>query len=289
MRSRRGGRLLRIDRRRSCARRFGPARSCRYRPSRGSDRSWAEPARDGRSGPRRGAYRPPSADCIGHPPRSGATRNRGSSRCVMLVAVGPEELGRQLRRARQHMGFSLRDVHAVTAIPCPAWRPWRRGGWPPSRPRVRPRLRALLRRGRASRRRPPGPRALALSRRGPSGGRRRAAAPGQCRGKRLPARTPRAGASNGRRPSSLATLRQPDSPWVPKPGRLARLLPALERVAIVALVLVLGVGMWDLERGRTSHKPRPRRGRPTLRPVPSPPPPSATPSPAPTPAAAAAG
>ena len=35
----------------------------------------------------------------------------------MLVPVGPEELGRQLRRARQHLGLSLRDVHAVTAIP----------------------------------------------------------------------------------------------------------------------------------------------------------------------------
>ena len=36
---------------------------------------------------------------------------------VMLYVMGPEELGRQLRRARQHMGLSLRDVHAVTAIP----------------------------------------------------------------------------------------------------------------------------------------------------------------------------
>src|SRR5439155_3568400 len=42
---------------------------------------------------------------------------RGARGCVMLVAVGPEELGRQLRRARQHLGLSLRDVHAVTAIP----------------------------------------------------------------------------------------------------------------------------------------------------------------------------
>src|SRR5438034_8761045 len=33
------------------------------------------------------------------------------------MSVGPEELGRQLRRARQHLGMSLRDVHAVTAIP----------------------------------------------------------------------------------------------------------------------------------------------------------------------------
>ena len=32
----------------------------------------------------------------------------------MLYAVGPEDLGRQLRRARQHLGLSLRDVHAVT-------------------------------------------------------------------------------------------------------------------------------------------------------------------------------
>ena len=31
--------------------------------------------------------------------------------------MAPEDLGRQLRRARQHLGLSLRDVHAVTAIP----------------------------------------------------------------------------------------------------------------------------------------------------------------------------
>src|SRR5207248_4617616 len=42
---------------------------------------------------------------------------RGGRGCVMLLAVGPEELGRQLRRARQHLGLSLRDVHSVTAIP----------------------------------------------------------------------------------------------------------------------------------------------------------------------------
>src|SRR5947208_5012619 len=33
--------------------------------------------------------------------------------------MSAEELGRQLRRARQHMGLSLPDVQAVTAIPLP--------------------------------------------------------------------------------------------------------------------------------------------------------------------------
>src|SRR3954468_21834390 len=44
---------------------------------------------------------------------------QGPLGCVMLGVVGPDELGRQLRRARQHRGLSLRDVHAITAIPLP--------------------------------------------------------------------------------------------------------------------------------------------------------------------------
>src|SRR5205814_5274687 len=45
------------------------------------------------------------------------TEINGPRECVMLLTVEPADLGRQLRRARQHLGFSLRDVHAVTAIP----------------------------------------------------------------------------------------------------------------------------------------------------------------------------
>ena len=44
------------------------------------------------------------------------------------------------------------------------------------------------------------------------------------------------GTANGRRPSNLAPLRQPTSPWVPKPGRIRRMAPALERAAIVILL-----------------------------------------------------
>jgi hypothetical protein len=56
------------------------------------------------------------------------------------------------------------------------------------------------------------------------------------------------------RPSPLAGLRQPESPWVPKPGRLQRLVPAVERVAIVVLLFVLAVGLWSLEQGGGSRR-----------------------------------
>jgi cytoskeletal protein RodZ len=63
--------------------------------------------------------------------------------------------------------------------------------------------------------------------------------------------------TNGRRPSSLAPLRQPASPWVPKPGRIRRMAPGLERVAIGMLLVVLAVGIWDLQRSRPVNKPKP--------------------------------
>lgn len=72
-----------------------------------------------------------------------------------------------------------------------------------------------------------------------------------------PAPRPRPGAGNGRRPSSLAPLRQPTSPWVPKPGRIKRMAPALERTAIAMLLIVLAVGIWDLQRSRPVNKPKP--------------------------------
>src|SRR5436305_14843648 len=71
-----------------------------------------------------------------------------------------------------------------------------------------------------------------------------------------PAAGKRNGAANGRPPSNLAPLRQPTSPWVPKPGRIRRMAPAIERAAIVLLLIVLAVGIWDLQRSRPVKQPK---------------------------------
>jgi hypothetical protein len=186
------------------------------------------------------------------------------------------------------MGFSLRDVHAATAIPLPCLAALEEGRLTalPSAVYARGYVRSYAdavrldgdrlalelwrcldeaqvaaatgTRGAGARQagRPPW---SAPSRRAGSGGAERP--------------------TNGRRPSSLTPLRQPDSPWVPKPGRIRRILPGVERVAILLLAVVLGVGVWDLERGRPSHNtPAPARASgvaafpPPEPPAPSPPP-----------------
>src|SRR5437764_8928882 len=68
----------------------------------------------------------------------------------------------------------------------------------------------------------------------------------------------RARTTNGRRPSNLAPLRQPTSPWVPKPSRIRRMTPAIERAAIVVLLIVIVVGIWDLQRTRPVKRPKPQ-------------------------------
>jgi hypothetical protein len=180
----------------------------------------------------------------------------------MLWIVGPEELGRQLRRARQHMGFSLRDVHAVTAIPLPCLAALEEGRLTalPSPVYARGYVRSYAEAVRLD-----GDRlALALwrcldeARMAAAGGTRGA---GTRPARRPPPSAPTSGArppraerpTNARKPSALTPLRQPDSPWVPKPGRVQRALPVVERAAIALLAIVLGVGIWDLERGRPSH------------------------------------
>jgi hypothetical protein len=184
----------------------------------------------------------------------------------MLYAVGPEDLGRQLRRARQHLGLSLRDVHAVTAIPLNCLAALEEGdlGQLPSPVYARGYIRSYAEAVRLD-----GDRlALELWRSmeeaqvAAAGGHAGGARP---RGRPLPA-APGAPArpaprqrprpANGRRPSNLAALRQPASPWVPKPGRIKRMAPALERTAIVLLLIVLAVGIWDLQRSRPVHKPQ---------------------------------
>jgi cytoskeleton protein RodZ len=221
----------------------------------------------------------------------------------MLSAVGgAEDLGRQLRRARQHLGLSLRDVHAVTAIPlgCLAALEEGRLDELPSPVYARGYIRSYAEAVRLD-----GDRlALELWRlleearlqHAPSGGHR----PFHAHRPPAPAASPRP-ATPSRRPrtavdkvttappmgpvSNLAALRQPESPWVPKPGRVQRLLPILERTAITLLLVVLAVGLWNLERGRPSdHTPRvaafdtirPPVTRPGAAPTspPAPPPPS---------------
>jgi hypothetical protein len=185
----------------------------------------------------------------------------------MLYAVGPEELGRQLRRARQHMGFSLRDVHSLTAIPLGCIAALEEGDLSqlPSPVYARGYIRSYAEAVRLD-----GDR-LALdlwrdmeeARVAAASG--LAAAPGHRPANRPPTPTPGPPARgtprhrprpNGRRPPSLTPLRQPASPWVPKPGRLKRMAPALERVAIIMLLIVLGVGIWDLQRSRPVHRPK---------------------------------
>jgi hypothetical protein len=157
------------------------------------------------------------------------------------------------------MGFSLGDVHAVTAIPVPCLAALEEGRLAalPSPVYARGYVRSYAEAVRLD-----GDRlALELWRcfdaaqiagavpARPTG---RPPVPPPAPGSQ-PRRAPRP--TNGTRPSPLTPLRQPDSPWVPKPGRIKRAMPALERVAVGALVLVLGVGIWDLQRARPTRKP----------------------------------
>jgi len=184
----------------------------------------------------------------------------------MLYAVRPEELGRQLRRARQHLGLSLRDVHSLTAIPLGCIAALEEGDVSqlPSPVYARGYIRSYAEAVRLD-----GDRLALDLWRGMEEARVTAgsAVPGQrTAGRPVTAATrpPAVGApprqrppvASGRRPSTLAPLRQPASPWVPKPGRLKRMAPALERVAIVLLLIVLGVGIWDLQRSRPVHRPK---------------------------------
>jgi hypothetical protein len=189
----------------------------------------------------------------------------------MLLTVGPEDLGRQLRRARQHLGLSLRDVHAVTAIPLNCLAALEEGDLAqlPSPVYARGYIRSYAEAVRLD-----GDRMALELWRGLEEAQLAAAggganAPGARPRGRLPGVPPqrpatrpaarqRNGAANGRRPSTLAPLRQPTSPWVPEPGRIKRMAPALERAAIVALLIVLGVGIWDLQRTRPVKTPKPQ-------------------------------
>jgi hypothetical protein len=181
--------------------------------------------------------------------------------------VGPQELGRQLRRARQRLGLSLRDVHAVTAIPLVCLAALEEGDLAqlPSPVYARGYIRSYAEAVRLDGDRmalelwrvmeeaqvATGARTAAARPRG------RAPAPPPQRPPTGPAPRQRPAPQNGRMPSNLAPLRQPTSPWVPKPGRIKRMAPALERTAIVLLLIVLAVGIWDLQRSRPVRKPKP--------------------------------
>jgi cytoskeletal protein RodZ len=186
----------------------------------------------------------------------------------MLYVVGPEDLGRQLRRARQHLGLSLRDVHAVTGIPLNCLAALEEGDLSqfPSPVYARGYIRSYAEAVRLD-----GDRlALELWRRmeeaqvaassgahAPSArARTRTSSPAPAELPDRPTPRPRTRATNGRSPSNLAPLRQPASPWVPKPGRIRRMAPALERVAIGMLLVVLAVGVWDLQRSRPVKAPK---------------------------------
>jgi cytoskeleton protein RodZ len=188
-------------------------------------------------------------------------------------------MGRQLRRARQHRGLSLRDVHAITAIPLPCLAALEEGDLAqlPSPVYARGYVRSYAEAVRLD-----GDRlALELWRTleepGPTPDNGARTAP------ELPQPTTPAKKKTRPAPSSLAPLRQPISPFVPKEGRrvrvpaprirrhkagrlnlkpkhrrsggqgrFSRLAPALERTAIVVLVLVLAAGVWGLVRGNPS-------------------------------------
>src|SRR6476646_4350019 len=135
-------------------------------------------------------------------------------------------MGRQLRRARQHRGLSLRDVHAITAIPLPCLAALEEGNLSqlPSPVYARGYVRSYAEAVRLD-----GDRlALELWRAlgetpvPPANGARtatRPAPPAQPAGRSGPPR--RAADKNAQRPpSSLAPLRQPISPFVPKEGRV---------------------------------------------------------------------
>lgn len=185
----------------------------------------------------------------------------------MLYAVGPEDLGRQLRRARQQMGLSLHDVHAVTGIPLNCLAALEEGDLSqfPSPVYARGYIRSYAEAVRLD-----GDRlALELWRRmeeaqvaaadgtttAPPRGRPRSPAASTGQAPAAPPPRPRTRPTNGRRPSNLAPLRQPASPWVPKPGRIRRMAPVLERVAIGMLLVVLAIGIWDLQRSRPVKRP----------------------------------
>ncbi|MBV8981126.1 MAG: helix-turn-helix domain-containing protein [Acidimicrobiia bacterium] len=179
--------------------------------------------------------------------------------------MAPQDLGRQLRRARQHLGLSLRDVHALTAIPLDCVAALEEGDLThlPSPVYARGYIRSYAEAVRLD-----GDRlALELwqsmeeAQAASSGVSHRAAA--RPRSRSAPPRAPtdrppehrRPRRTTGHRPSSLAKLRQPTSPWVPRPGRIRRIAPALERAAVVVLFIVLAVGIWDLQRARPVHPP----------------------------------
>ena len=149
------------------------------------------------------------------------------------------------------MGLSLRDVHAVTAIPlgCLAALEEGRLEQLPSpvyaRGYVRSYAEAVRLDGDSL--------ALELWRileeaRVAAAANERPTRPGGARPKqRRPVSRPA--------PSPLAALRQPESPWVPKPGRLQRFLPTIERSAIGVLLVVLAVGLWSLGQGGHGKQP----------------------------------
>ncbi|MBV8986806.1 MAG: DUF4115 domain-containing protein [Acidimicrobiia bacterium] len=203
--------------------------------------------------------------------------------------MGAQDLGRQLRRARQHLGLSLHDVHALTAIPLECVAALEQGDLTqlPSPVYARGYIRSYAEAVRLD-----GDRlALELWRcmdeAQVAAARVAHGAGPRPRGRSVPPPPPptsrprerqRSRAANGHRPSSLATLRQPTSPWVPKPGRIKRMAPALERTAIAVLLIVLAVGIWDLERARPVHRPS-ARAQPAAASQPEPTtPPPATPS-----------
>ena len=67
---------------------------------------------------------------------------------------------------------------------------------------------------------------------------------------------------------------------MPKPSRLKAMLPAVERLAIVVLLLVLGVGLWNLERGGAPPRRQPAQSAALSASAP-PPPVHSPPAPAP--------
>ena len=160
------------------------------------------------------------------------------------MTVGPEELGRQLRRARHRLGLSLKDVHAITAIPLSCLAALEEGRLAdlPSPVYGRGYVRSYAEAVRLD-----GDRlALELWRCLEDAS---LAAP--TNGRTATARPPR--------PTARPALRHPSSPWVPRPGRLRRMLPGIERVAIGVLVVVLAIGIWDLEKTRPVATPKAAR------------------------------
>jgi hypothetical protein len=164
------------------------------------------------------------------------------------------------------MGLSLRDVHSLTAIPLNCIAALEEGNVSqlPSPVYARGYIRSYAEAVRLD-----GDRLALELWRGMEEARVTASGGSAAVGQRPPSRSPATAAglpagaaprqrrrTNGRSPSTLAPLRQPASPWVPKPSRLQQMAPALERVGIVLLLIVLGVGIWDLQRSRPVHTPK---------------------------------